>query len=134
MSSRSNFVWIDDAVVTAIHEAQIAEHGGTLGVRDRGLLASALGRPQNAAAHSDADVPELAARYALGVIKNHPFLDGNKRVGAVLLELFLDLNGYELVVGDGEMLTVIVAVAAGRMTDEAFIDWTRTHAVAATRP
>ena len=129
MNSQSNFIWIDDDVVRAIHEAQIAEHGGSLGVRDLGLLASALGRPQNAVAYSDPDAPELAALYALGVIKNHPFVDGNKRVGAVLLELFLNLNGYELVVDDGEMLAVILAVAAGELADQDFINWTRQNTV-----
>lgn len=114
----------------AIHEAQIAEHGGSLGVRDLGLFASALRRPQNAVAYVDPDAPELAALYALGVIKNHPFVDGNKRVGAVLLELFLNVNGHELVVEDGEMLAVILAVAAGELTDEAFIHWTRQNTVA----
>jgi death-on-curing protein len=94
-----------------------------------GLSASAHARPQNAAAYSDPDVAELAALCALGVIKNHPFLDGNKRVGAVLLELFLDLNGYELVVGDAEMVAVILAVAAAEMSDGDFILWTRTNAV-----
>lgn len=130
MNSQSNFIWIDDDVVRATHEAQIAEHGGSLGVRDLGLLASALGRPRIAVTYSHPDAPELAALYALGVIKNHPFVDGNKRVGAVLLELFLNLNGYELVLGDGEMLAVILAVAAGDLADEDFIHWTRQNTVA----
>lgn len=113
MSSQDDFIWFDDDVGGAIHEAQIAEQGGPLGVRDPGLLASALNRPRNAAAYSDADAAELAALYALAVIKGHSFVDGNKRVGVVLLELFLELNGYELAASDEETLAMILAVAAG---------------------
>ena len=132
MNSRSSFIWIDDDVVSAIHEAQISEHGGVLGVRDPGLLASALDRPRNAAAHSDPDVAELAALYALGVIKNHPFVDGNKRVGAVLLELFLDLNGYELKAIDEEMLSVVLAAASGTIRDAELADWIRNTSIPVT--
>jgi death-on-curing protein len=83
------FVWLDPALVLAVHAAQLAEHGGGDGVRDPGLLDSALPRPQNAAAYGDADVPTLASLYALGIIRNHPFVGGNRRVGTVLLETFL---------------------------------------------
>ncbi len=127
MSSQDDFIWIDDDVVGAIHEAQIAEHGGPLGVRDPGLLASALNRPRNAAAYSDADAAELAALYALGVIKGHPFVDGNKRVGVVLLELFLELNGYDLAASDEETLAMILAVAAGETSSERLINWIQAH-------
>lgn len=99
------------------HSAQLAEHGGAVGLRDRELLASALARPHNAAADSDAEVPELAARYALGIIKNHPFIDGNKRVGAVLLEAFLENHDYELHATDTELLTIIRGIAAAAMSD-----------------
>jgi death-on-curing protein len=128
VSSQNDFVWLDDDVVRAIHEAQIAEHGGSLGVRDPGLLASALNRPRNAAAYGEPDVAELAALYALGVIKNHPFVDGNKRVGAVLLELFLDMNGYDLVANDEELLPTILNEAAGDANEE-LIDWIRENVV-----
>jgi death-on-curing protein len=128
VSSQNDFVWLDDDVVRAIHEAQIAEHGGSLGVRDPGLLASALNRPRNAAAHGEPDVAELAALYALGVIKNHPLVDGNKRVGAVLLELFLDMNGYDLVANDEELLPTILNAAAGDANEE-LIDWIRENVV-----
>jgi death-on-curing protein len=128
VSSQNDFVWLDGDVVRAIHEAQIAEHGGSLGVRDPGLLASALTRPRNAAAYGDPDVAELAALYALGVIKNHPFVDGNKRVGAVLLELFLDMNGYDLVANDEELLPTILSAAAGDANEE-LIDWIRENVV-----
>lgn len=129
MNSQNNFIWIDDDVVSAIHEAQITEHGGSLGVRDPGLLTSALSRPHNAVACSDPDAPELAALYALGVIKSHPFVDGNKRVGTVLLELFLDLNGYELTASDEDMLRIMLGVAAGDVTDLQFISWVQQNTV-----
>lgn len=129
MSSQSSVIWIDDDVVSAIHEAQIEEHGGSLGVRDPGLLASAVNRPRNAAVYSDPDLPELAAVYALGIVKNHPFIDGNKRVGAVLLELFLDLNGHDFIASDEEMTPMIFGVAAGEVPDEEFIAWIRARCV-----
>ncbi len=128
MNSQNNFIWIDEDVVNAIHEAQIAEHGGKLGVRDPGLLASALNRPRNAAAYADPDVAELAALYALGVTQNHPCIDGNKRVAAVLLELFLDLNGYDLVASDEAMLPIMLGIAAGEIPDGQFITWVRENA------
>jgi death-on-curing protein len=128
VSSPSNFDWLSEEVVLAVHEAQVAEHGGSAGVRDAGLLASALARPQHAASYSDADVPQLAALYALGIIKNHPFVDGNKRVGAVLLETFLQLHGEQLTVSDSELLKTIIAIAAGEMSDDAFVTWVRAHA------
>jgi death-on-curing protein len=128
VSSQNDFVWLDDDVVRAIHEAQIAEHGGSLGVRDPGLLPSAQNRPRNAAAYGDPDIAELAALYALGVIKNHPFVDGNKRVGAVLLELFLEINGYQFVATDEELLPTILS-AATRDANEELVDWIRENVV-----
>lgn len=129
MNSQNSFIWIDDDVVYAIHEAQIAEHGGALGVRDPGLLASALDRPRNAVRYSDPDIADFAALYALGVIQNHPFVDGNKRVGAVLLELFLNLNGYELIATDEEMFPVLLAAASGTIDDAELADWIRSKSI-----
>ncbi len=129
MNSQNSFIWIDDDVVHAIHEAQISEHGGALGFGIWALLASALDRPRSAASYLDPDVAELAALYALRVIKNHPFVDGNKRVGAVLLELFLDLNGYELTATDEEMLPVILAAASGTIGAAELADWIRNKSV-----
>lgn len=128
MSSRSKRRWIHRDVALAVHEAQIAEHGGTPGVRDLGLLESALARPIDAAANAGASVAELAALYALGVIANHPFADGNKRVGAVLLELFLEENGYRLAAEDAEFTAAILAVAAGELTAQEFTAWVRQSA------
>ena len=108
----------------AIHDAQIAEHGGAAGVRDLGMLESALARPRNAAAYDgEATISKLAALYALGVIRDHPFVDGNKRVGLVLLELFLALNGYELRASDVECYEAIVSAANGDLMEAQFMAW-----------
>jgi death on curing protein len=133
VSSQSNEPkWIREDVVLAIHERQLAEHGGSGGTRDAGLLSSALARPRNAAAYGDPDIPELASLYALGVIKNHPFIDGNKRVGAVLLELFLGENGYSLPAEDEELLAAILGIASGKTSDAALTAWVQEKG--ATRP
>jgi death-on-curing protein len=105
-------------VVLAIHDAQLAEHGGGPGVRDPGLLDSALARPRNAAADGKSEVHKLAGLYAAGIIKNHPFVDGNKRVGLVLLELFLELNGFELVAPDEDCYVAIDSLAAGALDEQ----------------
>ena len=126
MSSRSSKPqWLREDTVLAIHEAQIAEHGGSAGVRDEGLLASALARPRNAAAYADPGIPELASLYALGIIKNHPFIDGNKRVGAVLLELFLEENRYELRASDDELLEAVLGAASGALSEKKFTAWVK---------
>ena len=119
--------WFSERTVLAIHEAQVAEHGGAKGIRDAKLLASALARPRNAAAYSRATVPELAVLYALGIIRNHPFLDGNKRTATVLLETFLNVHGYELRASDGELLDTIRQLAAGAMSERTFKGWVKLH-------
>ncbi|MEA2663309.1 MAG: death on curing protein [Candidatus Eremiobacteraeota bacterium] len=125
-------VWIRIDTVLAIHEAQIDEHGGGLGVRDLGLLESALARPRNVEAYAerDDDVPLLAALHAIALVRNHPFVDGNKRVGLVLLDLFLDLNGYELSASDADCAAVMWCLASGATKDDDFIAWVRDHAQA----
>lgn len=125
----SEFFFLDEAVALAVHEAQLAEHGGAKGIRDEGLLNSALARPRNAAAYEEADAARLAALYALGIIRNHPFVDGNKRVGTVLLETFLDLNGYALEATDEDLLATILAVAAHEIADDDFTAWVRRQAL-----
>ena len=112
----------------AIHDAQIAEHGGVAGVRNLGLLESALAQPRNAASYeSNAAIPKLAALYALGVIRDHPFIDGNKRVGLVLLELFLALNGFALRASDEQCYEAIVGAAVGDLTEAEFTAWVLAH-------
>ncbi|TNE38973.1 MAG: type II toxin-antitoxin system death-on-curing family toxin [Alphaproteobacteria bacterium] len=121
--------WVSQAVVLAIHDEQLAEHGGSSGVRDHGLLASALARPQNLAAYGASSVPEMAAAYSFGILKNHPFVDGNKRTGLVVGELFLALNGYELVVSNEACVLTILAAADGSMDEAALMAWFVSNSV-----
>ncbi len=114
----------------AIHEEQLAEHGGGVGIRDIGLLQSALARPRNLAAYGgpeDVDAAAIAASYAFGVIKNYPFVDGNKRTGFVLLELFLQLNGLYLIAGDDECVSIMLEVAPGVVGEQELAGWIRSH-------
>ena len=120
-------VWIDLEVVLAIHDEQLAEHGGQAGVRDRGLLESAMARPQNQFAYGEHALPRLAASYAFGISRNHPFLDGNKRTSLVVAELFLVLNGFELTATDAECVTAFLALAAGDLTEEQLTQWIAGH-------
>ena len=121
-------VWLDKRLILAIHDEQLREHGGAEGVRDEGLLESALARPLNAASYGEPDLAELAALYALGIARNHPFIDGNKRTAYVALELFLDLNGIDLTASDAESTVAMLDMAAGELTDEEFTLWVREHA------
>ncbi len=128
----SEWVWLNRAVIIAIHEVQLAEHGGGTGVRDAGLLDSALGKPQqlNNYGEPPPDAAALAASYGYGISRNHPFIDGNKRTGYVSAELFLRLNGWRLTADDASCVVTMLAVAAGDITEEAFAAWLRAHAVA----
>jgi death-on-curing protein len=129
VSSPSSPVWLRLDVILAAHEAQVAEHGGGAGIRDLGLLESALARPQNAHAHSPKILlPELGAMYGIAIVRNHLFVDGNKRTGLVALELFLDLNGFDLDADDAATVRAILALAAGETTDPAFVAWVSQHA------
>lgn len=121
--------WLTRDVALAVHDEQLEEHGGAAGVRDLGLLESALARPQNAAAYADPDMAELAALYALGIARNHPFIDGNKRTAWTALVVFLDLNGVAFSPPEVEATVTMLEMAAGMMTDEAFIAWVRRHAL-----
>ena len=120
-------IWIDLRVVLAIHDEQLAEHGGQAGVRDRGLLESALSRPQNQFAYGEYALPRLAASYAFGISRNHPFLDGNKRTSLVVAELFLNLNGLDLTASDVECVTTFLQLAAGDLTAEQLTEWIAGH-------
>jgi death-on-curing protein len=122
------WIWIADSVVLAVHEAQLAEHGGMVGIRDEGLLASALARPRNAQAYGEEpDAASLAAAYAFGLSRNHPFLDGNKRTAFVVMELFLNLNGWNLNAEDADCISTMEALASGRVGENAFAEWLRGH-------
>jgi len=118
-------VWIDEAVVLAIHDEQIAEHGGGAGLRDRGLLESALARPRNLAAYGEPDAAALAAAYAFGIARNHPFVDGNKRTAFVVMETFLELSGSALSADDADCVTTMLALAAGDLGEDALAAWIR---------
>ena len=119
------WVWIDPRAILAIHDEQLAEHGGGSGLRDQGLLESAMARPINLAAYEDPDAAALAASYAVGLAKNHPFVDGNKRTAFVALELFLALNGRELMAGDVDCVVTMLAVAAGDIGETELAEWIR---------
>lgn len=120
--------WLEKRHILAIHDEQLREHGGAAGIRDDGLLESALARPLNAAGYGEPDLAELAALYALGIARNHPFMDGNKRTAYVALELFLDLNGVDLTASDAGATVAMLDMAAGQLTDEEFTLWVREHA------
>ncbi len=121
------FVWVNTTVVLAIHDAQTAEHGGNPGIRDMGLLESALARPQNRAAYGEPDIAELAAAYAFGIARNHPFVDGNKRVSAVVCRLFLRLNGSDLNADEPTRLRIWLGLAEGSLSEEELAGWIRSH-------
>ena len=120
-------VWLLRSVVEAIHDEQLAEHGGGDGLRDAGLLDSALARPRNLAAYGDPDVAALAAAYGYGIARNHAFVDGNKRTAFVAVELFLDLNGYTLTAGDAECIMVMERLAEGTVGEQDFAARIREH-------
>ncbi len=114
----------------AAHLEQLAEHGGGQGVRDMALLQSAMARPVNLANYGEPDASALAAAYAFGVARNHPFVDGNKRTAAVVSETFLLLNGHQLFATDAELVVAFVALAAGELTEDEMADWFRLHLAA----
>ena len=122
-------VWLEQALVLAIHDRQLAEHGGSAGVRDVGLLESALARPQQLHAYGDPapDLADLAAALAHGLARNHPFVDGNKRTAHVAYRTFLALNGAELVATDEEKYLTMLALAEGKLGERHFAAWLREH-------
>lgn len=121
--------WIDKRALILLHDESLAEHGGASGLRDEGLLDSALTRPLNQVAYADPDFAALAASYAAGVAKNHPFVDGNKRAAFLCVGLFLHLNGYRLKAEQAEATAAMLALAAGELDEAAFAEWVRRHAV-----
>jgi len=121
--------WVALSAVLAIHEEQLAEHGGLDGIRDRGLLESALHRPRDLQSYGQPDLADLAAAYAFGIARNHPFLDGNKRTSAVVTRLFLRLNGHDLDATQAQRLAIWLALGAGETTEQALADWMRSRLV-----
>jgi death-on-curing protein len=120
--------WLSLAVVMAIHEAQLSEHGGAVGVRDQGLLESALARPRQIHAYSEhPTLADLAAAYAIGLAKNHAFVDGNKRTAWVVCATFLELNGRKVTATQSDVVTVMLGVAEGKIRDSALSTWLQEH-------
>lgn len=120
--------WLTDEVAQQIHELQLAEHGGIAGIRDVGLLSSALSRPRNVLAYvSGTDLAALAASYATGIARNHPFLDGNKRTAAVVAETFLEINGWLMKANDDEWFATMLSLATGELSEEQLATWLREH-------
>ncbi|UVO52457.1 type II toxin-antitoxin system death-on-curing family toxin [Sphingomonas sp. SUN019] len=124
-----NWIWVEVDVALAAHDEQLSEHGGAAGLRDRSMLESAMARPQNLVAYGEPDVADLAASYAFGIAKNHPFVDGNKRTALVVSETFLALNGYALNCDDVAMVVTFLSLAAGEMTVDELVGWFRAHIV-----
>ncbi len=119
--------WIDRLALELLHDESLAEHGGASGLRDEGLLESALARPLNLAVYGQADVADLAAAYGVGLAKNHPFVDGNKRVAFLAVGLFLALNGWRLVASQADATLTLLAVATGEIDEATFARWLREH-------
>lgn len=127
--------WVSQQALVLLHAESLATFGGREGMRDQGLLESALMRPQNLVAYADAgdpapDAAALAASYGVGIAKNHPFVDGNKRAAFLAVGLFLHLNGLRLQASQVEATVTLLAVAAGDLPEEAFAAWLRTHSAA----
>ena len=119
--------WVDRRALELLHDESLAEHGGAPGLRDEGLFESALARPLNLAVYGAPDLADLAAAYGVGLAKNHPFVDGNKRAAFLAVGLFLALNGHKLVATQAEATLTMLAVAAGSLDEAGFAAWLRGH-------
>ena len=121
--------WLERTAVLAMHARQLAEHGGGEGVRDMGLLESALQRPRNKMAYGETDICDLAASYAYGIARNHPFVDGNKRTALVASRTFLLINGYQINASKEDRLTIFLGLAAGDVSEDSLAAWFRKFVV-----
>jgi len=121
--------WLKETVILAVHDEQLAEHGGRQDIRDMGLISSALLPGQHLAADENPSVFDLAAAYAFGIIKNHPFVDGNKRTGFLAAYIFLALNGWELMASEVDAVTVVLALAEGKIEEALFSEWLKANSV-----
>jgi len=125
-------VWIEAELALAIHDRQLAEHGGPTGLRDEAGLESALARPRNRWAYGETDICALAAAYAYGLARNHPFIDGNKRTAWVLARLFLALNGVAIQFVPEDAIHIVLRLAAGEIDEEELSGWFRARHIAAS--
>jgi death on curing protein len=120
-------LWLTRPIIEAVHDEQLREHGGSMGIRDEGLLDSAMNRPRNKHAYGEQNLSVLAAACAFGIAKNHAFVDGNKRTAFVAAALFLAVNGLELTAPEPEVVDVMNRLAAGKLSEAALADWVREH-------
>jgi death on curing protein len=120
-------VWVSRELVDVIHPELLAVHGGAAGVRDAGLLESVLARPRQLFAHSDCDIPRLAAAYVAGIVRNHPFVDGNKRTGFMTGYVFLERNGFHFTASEAEAAQAVLELAAGTVDEDGFTAFLRDH-------
>jgi death-on-curing protein len=119
--------WLTREIVIAIHDEQLAIHGGAGGLRDEGMLESALDRARNRWAYEQADLAELAAAYAFGIAGNHPFVDGNKRTSLLALYTFLGVNGIDFIVPEADAAAIILALAAGEVSEKSLTRWIKDN-------
>ena len=117
--------WIRRAVIDAMHDLQLIEHGGAAGIRDEGLLDSALAKPRNKHAYGETDIHSLAAAYAFGIARNHPYIDGNKRTAFLAAYVFLKINGFHLAASEVAAVQMMVDLASGTIDEAVFADWLR---------
>ncbi len=120
-------IWVSREDCLAIHEMMLSQHGGLAGVRDKGLLESALSKPRNPFAYGSPTLPEMAASYAAGIILNHPFVDGNKRTGFMLAAAFLELNGMNLAATEESVVEMTLALAGGSVKQAAYAEWLKRN-------
>lgn len=125
--TQQEWLWVGESVALAIHDMQLAEHGGLPGLRDKSLLESALARPRNLLSYGNPDVAKLAASYGYGIARNHPFVDGNKRTAFVVCELFLNLNDQDMIANDVDCTLTMQALAAGEISEVQFAAWLRKN-------
>jgi death on curing protein len=120
-------LWIEERDALAIHDRLMALYGGATGVRDLGLLDSALARPRQHYSLATPDVLEMAALYTIGIVRNHPFVDGNKRTGFVIGVLFLELHGFDFTASEADAAQAVLALAAGALNEDSYAAWLRTN-------
>lgn len=127
MNEPGFWIWIDREVLLTLHDESLSEHGGGIGIRDEGLLDSALARPLNLVSYGQPDVAELAASYGYGLVKNHAFVDGNKRVAFLAVGLFLYMNGHRLTASQPDATNAMLALAASEISELQFTQWVRKN-------